>query len=78
VRRLERDAGDLLRAVATAREEPPPQRAPLAHPDLIGYEDIADEAARPRLGPDEVTPPRRGRAAVLVPIFQSGDEGGAA
>ena len=32
--------------------------APLAHPDLIGSEDIADEVARLSLGPDELTPPR--------------------
>ena len=51
---------------------------PLAHPDLIGSEDIADEVASIRLGPDEVTPPRRGRAAVLVPVFGSSEEGGAA
>lgn len=61
--------------------EPPPQRmeamrqrAPLAHPDLIGCEDIADEAARPSLGPDELTPPRR-RVAVLVPAFRAAEEG---
>jgi hypothetical protein len=51
---------------------------PLAHPDLIGSEDIADEVASMRLGPDEVTPPRRGRAAVLVPAFSRPEEGGAA
>lgn len=44
--------------------------APLAHPDLIGCEDIADEAAPLRLGADESTPPRRGRSAVLVPAFR--------
>jgi hypothetical protein len=47
--------------------------APLAHPDLIGSEDAADEAARPHLGPDETTPPRRGRSAVLVPVFQAAE-----
>ena len=41
---------------------PPPLLAPLAHPDLIGSEDIADEAARPSLGPEEPTPPRGMRA----------------
>jgi hypothetical protein len=55
-----------------------PPRAPLAHADLIGSEDIADEAARPRLGPEDKTPPRRGRAAVLVPAFRGPEEGGAA
>jgi hypothetical protein len=45
---------------------------------LIGCEDVADEAARPRLGPDEKTPPRRGRAAVLVPAYREPEEGGAA
>jgi hypothetical protein len=72
------------------RPEPPPPRrprrtepmrpppAPLAHTDLIGSEDIADEAARARLGPDELTPPRRGRAAVLVPTYREPEEGGAA
>jgi hypothetical protein len=55
-----------------------PTRAPLAHPDLIGSEDIADEAAPARLGPDEQTPPRRGRASVLVPSYREPEEGGAA
>jgi hypothetical protein len=53
-------------------------RAPLAHPDLIGSEDIADEAAPMRLGPEDKTPPRHGRAAVLVRAFQGPEEGGAA
>jgi hypothetical protein len=57
---------------------PPALLAPLAHPDLIGSEDHADEAARSRLGPEELTPPRRGRASVLVPAFQGPGEGGAA
>lgn len=56
---------------------PPALLAPLAHPDLIGSEDHADEAARSRLGPDELTPPRRGRASVLVPAYQAPEEGGA-
>jgi hypothetical protein len=54
------------------------QRAPLAHPNLIGSEDIADEAAPLHLGPDDKTPPRHGRAAVLVRAFQGPNEGGAA
>ncbi len=56
------------------RSEPmrrPALPAPLAHPDLIGSEDIAEEAARSRLGPEELTPPRRGRASVLVPVFMA-------
>jgi hypothetical protein len=52
--------------------------APLAHPDLIGSEDIADEAAPLRLGPEDKTPPRHGRAAVLMRAFQGPEEGGAA
>ena len=52
--------------------------APLAHPDLIGSEDIADEAAPARLGPDELTPPRRGRAAMLVSTHREPQEGGSA
>jgi hypothetical protein len=53
-------------------------RAPLAHPDLIGSEDIADEAAPLRLGPEDKTPPRHGRAAVLMRAFQGPEEGGSA
>ena len=53
---------------------PPAPRPPLAHPDLIGCEDIADEAARAHLDPEEQTPPRRGRSAVLVPAFQVPEE----
>ena len=52
--------------------------APLAYPDLIGAEDIAEEAAHPHLGPDEKTPPRRGRAAILVATYPESEEGGAA
>lgn len=52
--------------------------APLAHPDLIGSEDIADEVAFVHLGPEDKTPPRRGRAAVLVPAFHGPEEGSAA
>jgi hypothetical protein len=44
--------------------------APLAHSDLIGSEDAAEEAALSPLDPDELTPPRRGRSAVLVPAFR--------
>ena len=53
-------------------------RSPLAHPDLIGSEDIADEAALLRLGPEDKTPPRHGRAAVLVRAFQGPEEEGGA
>ena len=56
---------------------PPALLAPLAHPDLIGSEDVADEAARSRLGPDEQTPPRRGRASLLVPVFLTPKDHGA-
>jgi hypothetical protein len=51
---------------------------PLPYPDLLGCEDIADEAARPRLGADEKTPPRHGRARVLVPTYREPERGGAA
>jgi len=44
--------------------------APLAHPDLIGSEDIVEEAALPHLGPEEKTPPR-GCSAMLLPVFQA-------
>jgi hypothetical protein len=57
---------------------PPAPREPLAHPDLIGCEDIEDEADHPYLAPDETTPPRRGRAALLVPAFRGPEPGGAA
>ena len=74
-----------MKAQGTAPASPtPPQimgsspRAPLAHPDLIGSEDIADEVAPLRLGPEDKTPPRHGRAAVLVRAFQGPEEGGAA
>jgi hypothetical protein len=53
----------------------PAPREPLAHPDLIGCEDIADEANRLHLGPDETTPPRHGRAALLVPAFRGPEQG---
>lgn len=56
----------------------PALRPHLAHPDLIGCEDIADEADRAYLAPDETTPPRRGRAALLVPTFRGPEHGGAA
>jgi hypothetical protein len=48
--------------------------APLAHPDLIGSEDHADEAARSRLGPEDETPRRIGRAALCLPAFQKPGE----
>jgi hypothetical protein len=41
-------------------------------------EAIADETARLRLGPEDKTPPRRGRAAVLVPAYHGPEKGGAA
>jgi hypothetical protein len=44
--------------------------APLADPDLTGSEDAAEEAALSPLDPDETTPPRRGRSAVLVRAFR--------
>lgn len=49
--------------------------APLAHPDLIGSEDIPEEAASPGLGPEDQTPPRRGRSALLVPAFRGPEQG---
>ena len=52
--------------------------APLAYRDLIGSEDVADEVAFVHLGPEDKTPPRRGRAAVLVPAFHGPEEGSAA
>jgi hypothetical protein len=64
-------------APRSAPTRPPALLAPLAHPDLIGSEDHADEAARSRLGPEELTPPRRGRAALLVPVFLAPKEHGA-
>ena len=50
---------------------PPAPREPLSHPDLIGSEDAAEETANSHLGPEEPTPPRRGRAALLVPAFRT-------
>jgi hypothetical protein len=64
-------------APRSAPMRPPALLAPLAHPDLIGSEDHADEAARSRLGPDEQTPPRRGRASLLVPVFLTPKDHGA-
>jgi hypothetical protein len=49
--------------------------APLDDPDLIGSEDIADEVARSNLGPDDKTPPRRGRTAMLVPVYRDSVQG---
>lgn len=63
-----------LYALRSALIRPP---APLAHPDLMGGEDIADETAHPYLGPDETTPPRRGRAAMRVAAYPVSEEGGA-
>jgi hypothetical protein len=47
--------------------------APLAHADLIGSEDAAEKAAPAHLDLDldEPTPPRRERAALLVPVFRA-------
>ncbi len=64
-----------LYASRSALMRPP---APLAYPDLIGSEDAAEEAAHPHLGPDETTPPRHGRAAMLVAAYPASEEGGAA
>lgn len=52
--------------------------APLAHPDLIGSEDIADEVSPTRLGPEDITPSRHGRGTMLVPVFRGPEEGSAA
>lgn len=57
------------------RERSLPPIAPLAYPALIGIED-PEEAARAHRDPDEPTP-RRGRAAVLMPVFRA-PEGGRA
>jgi hypothetical protein len=51
--------------------------APLAHPDLIGSEDAAEDAAYPHLGPDEKTPPRHGRAVMFVAACLASEEVGA-
>ena len=64
-------------APRSAPMRPPALLAPLAHPDLIGSEDHGGEAARSRLGPDEQTPPRRGRASLLVPVFLAPKDHGA-
>ena len=63
-----------LYALRSALIRPP---APLAHSGLIGGEDIADETAHPYFGPDEKTPPRRGRAAMRVAAHPVSEEGGA-
>jgi hypothetical protein len=54
--------------------------APLAHPDLIGSEDAADEAASRKLGPEEETPPRGSRASRSIPVYRPDptNEGGPA
>ena len=49
--------------------------APLAHSDLSDSEDAADEAARAHLDPEEKTPPRRGRSALMVPAFREHNQG---
>ncbi len=72
-KRAEADAADEQRDTVampapTSPASTPVRPAPLADPGLIGAEDLADEAARSRLGPDELTPPRRGRATMLVPV----------
>jgi hypothetical protein len=82
------DLGDDDNAVTRVFDSEPPifalrptvmrPPAPLAYPDLIGAEDIADEAVHPHLGPDEKTPPRRGRAAMLVASYPESEKGGAA
>ena len=82
------DLGDDDNAVTRVFDSEPPifalrptvmrPPAPLAYPDLIGAEDIAEEAAHPHLGPDEKTPPRRGRAAILVAAYPESEKGGAA
>lgn len=64
-----------LYAPRSALMRPP---APLAHPDLIGSEDAAEEAAHPHVGPDETTPPRQDRAAMFVAAYPVSEEGGAA
>jgi hypothetical protein len=53
-----------------ARVKPTSSPAPLAAPALSGAEDLTEDAARSPLGPDEQTPPRRGREAVLMRAFQ--------
>jgi hypothetical protein len=60
-----------LYALRSALMRPP---APLAHP---GSEDAAEDAAHPHLGPDEATPPRQGRTAILVAAYPVSEEGGA-
>jgi hypothetical protein len=60
-----------------ARARVEPSTEPLAHPDLIGSEDIADEATRPSLGPDEETPPRPRRRPMLLEAYRGSDEGSA-
>lgn len=75
----EGEATNVIDLPVYARQETMrPPAAPLAHPDLIGCEDIADEAARQRLGPEDKTPPRRGRASMVVPLSVGPKEGGAA
>jgi hypothetical protein len=61
-----------------ARRATTTSSAALAHPDLIGSEDIADEAALTRLGPDDKTPPHGRCAAMLLPVVRGPEEGSAA
>jgi len=63
-----------LYARRSALMRPP---APLSHPDLIGSEDVPEEAAQMQLGPEEKTPPRHGRAAMLLAEYSVSEEGGA-
>lgn len=50
--------------------------APLADPDVSSSEPVADEAACLPVGPDDKTPPRRGRVAVLAPACRGSEGGG--
>ena len=52
--------------------------APLADPDVPGAEDRTGESACLPLGPDDKTPPRRGRAAALFSAFRGSEDGGSA
>jgi hypothetical protein len=50
--------------------------APLADLNLIGTEDIADEAARPKLGPEDETPPNGMRTSMCIPACRPGPSDG--
>ena len=52
--------------------------APLSPPDGMGGEDLADEPGYAHLGPEEKTPPRHGRAAMLLAEYSASEEGDAA